>query len=180
MAQHSCRVPLKELYDIKLTEYSKDMAKFMKALRANKKLTMKEKIAAMDEESAREEMQINSLPYIPSQIIEPGIAQLEALTASYEWHMTIVDVKMTTKQTPQGKKSRFSSMVMVGNLQVCLRDTRASCFMSYFVHMSLALVVRKRPLFSSNSLYMVIPAASTGDLESKLLRLIAGTLECTC
>ena len=63
-------------------------------------------------------MQVEGLPHMPSQIVEPGIAQLEALTAEHEWHMTIVDVKMTTKQTPQGKKSRFSAMVMVGNLQV--------------------------------------------------------------
>lgn len=96
------------------------MAQFLEGLQtgASKKMTMKEKLAAMNEHGSKDSMQVEGLPHMPSQIVEPGIAQLEALTSEHEWHMTIVDVKMTTKQTPQGKKSRFSSMVMVGNLQV--------------------------------------------------------------
>jgi hypothetical protein len=110
------------LYDERLTRYSEEMATFLQDLHSGsgKKLTMKEKLAAMNEQGAKDSMQVEGLPHIPSKIIEPDIAQLEALTCEYEWHMTIVDVKMTTKQTPQGKKSRFSSMVMVGNLNVCL------------------------------------------------------------
>lgn len=117
----TCRVPLKQVYEDKLNQYTAEMAKFLEGLQsgAGKKMTMKEKLAAMNEQNAKDSMQVEGLPHIPSAIIEPGIAQLEALTAEHEWHMTIVDVKMTTKQTPQGKKSRFSSMVMVGNLQVC-------------------------------------------------------------
>ena len=116
----SCSMPLKQLYDLKLDQYSADMGKFMEDLHtgSRKKMTMKEKLAAMNEHGAKESMQLHGLPHVPSEVIEPGIAQLEALTSEHEWHMTIVDVKMTTKQTPQGKKSRFSSMVMVGNLQV--------------------------------------------------------------
>lgn len=49
---------------------------------------------------------------------EPGNEQLEALTSDGQWCLTIVDVKMTTTQTAQGKKSRYSAMVMVGNLNV--------------------------------------------------------------
>lgn len=109
-------MPLKQLYDLKLDQYSEEMGKFMEDL-GKKKMTMKEKLAAMNEHGAKESMQLHGMPHIPSEVIEPGIAQLEALTSEHEWHMTIVDVKMTTKQTPQGKKSRFSSMVMVGNLQ---------------------------------------------------------------
>lgn len=114
-----CSMPLKQLYDLKLDQYSEEMGNFMEDL-GKKKMTMKEKLAAMNEHGAKESMQQHGMPHIPSEVIEPGIAQLEALTSEHEWHMTIVDVKMTTKQTPQGKKSRFSSMVMVGNLQVCL------------------------------------------------------------
>ena len=63
-------------------------------------------------------MQIPGVPSPVPQMVEPGQAQLEALTGDGQWCLTIVDIKMTTTQTPQGKKSRYSAMVMVGNLNV--------------------------------------------------------------
>jgi hypothetical protein len=117
---HLCSAGTKMIYDSKFDEYSERMAAFITNLHSGsgKKLTPKEKMSTMAEQFAKDEMQLPGQPYLPAHVIEPGIAQLEALTVGTEWHMTIVDVKMTTTQTPQGKKSRFSAMVMVGNLKV--------------------------------------------------------------
>lgn len=87
---------------------------------SGKKMTRKERLALLAEATARDDMQVDGLPEVASQVVEPGVQQLAILTESGEWNMSVVDVKMTTKQTPQGKKSRFSAMVMVGNLNVRL------------------------------------------------------------
>ena len=63
----SCRLPLKQQYDLKLNQYSADMAKFLETLQtgAGKKMTMKEKLAAMNEEQAKDSMQVafHTAPY---------------------------------------------------------------------------------------------------------------------
>lgn len=115
-----CSAPLKDVYEAKLDEYAQKMADLHGDVHkgSGKKLTRKERLSLLAEATARDDMQVEGLPEVPSMVVEPGLPQLAALTESGEWNMVVVDVKMTTKQTPQGKKSRFSAMVIVGNLNV--------------------------------------------------------------
>eukprot|EP00892_Ulva_mutabilis_P008620 jgi/Ulvmu1/612/UM001_0620.1 len=111
-------MPLRDVYEAKLDEYAQKMAELHTDVHtgSGKKMTRKERLALLAEATARDDMEVEGLPEIASKVVEPGVPQLAALTESGEWNMVVVDVKMTTKQTPQGKKSRFSAMVIVGNL----------------------------------------------------------------
>lgn len=116
-----CSAALKDVYEARLDEYAQKMAELHSDVHtgSGKKMTRKERLSRLAEATARDDMQVEGLPEIASNVVEPGVQQLAALTESGEWNMVVVDVKMTTKQTPQGKKSRFSAMVIVGNLNVC-------------------------------------------------------------
>lgn len=81
-------------------------------------MSRREREEKIREAGLREDMQIPGVPSPLLTAVPQGLRQLEALTESEEWCMTIVNVKMTTNQTAQGKKSRYSAMVMVGNLAV--------------------------------------------------------------
>lgn len=145
-----CSIPLRDVYEAKLEEYAQKMAEVHVDVHtgAGKKMTRKERLALLSEATARDDMQVEGLPEIASKVVEPGVQQLAVLTESGEWNMVVVDVKMTTKQTPQGKKSRFSAMVMVGNLSVraaslrrlCVRLVSCSTLLAAAPHASLAEV----------------------------------------
>lgn len=81
-----------------------------------RRLPVKARQRLVQEAAARPEFQLPGLPSAAEEVVEPGIDQLDALTASGRWHLTIVDIKMTTKMTPQGKRHTYSAMVMVGDL----------------------------------------------------------------
>jgi hypothetical protein len=116
------------MYEARLNEYAAKVMNLKGYLASpeGKKLTRKEREKMIAEENLRPDMRIPGVRNIEAELVEPGIEQLERLTESGEWHMTIVDVKMTSTQTPQGKKGRYSAMVMVGNLKVCARAQLSS------------------------------------------------------
>ena len=98
-----------DAYVARMTELNQEMQ-----TKEFRKKTKKEKEAFVDA-AAR----ANPPPGVaPATMINPGPEQLEQLLEGGRWCATFVDTKMTTKQTPQGKKHQYSAMVMVGDLSV--------------------------------------------------------------
>ena len=115
------RVPLRQIYEEQLNEYAERVMGLQQRVhgKEGRKLSRRAREAIIEEAARQPDMQIPGAPDVLPHVVDRGPAQLEGLTAGGEWCLTIVDVKMTTTQTAQGKKSRYSAMVMVGNL--CVR-----------------------------------------------------------
>jgi hypothetical protein len=116
----ACSIPLRELYEEQLNEYAEKVTGLQEHLQSKegKKLSRRARSMIIEGAAKRPDMQIPGTPVVLPRIVEQGPAQLEELTKSGEWCLTIVDIKMTSTQTAQGKKSSYSAMVMVGNLAV--------------------------------------------------------------
>lgn len=108
------------MYEQQLNEYAAKATGLEEYLlsKEGKKLSRSARAKFLEEASRQSDMQVPGVPGGLPHAVPQGPLQLDALTTSGEWCLTIVDVKMTTNQTAQGKKSRFSAMVMVGNLAV--------------------------------------------------------------
>lgn len=121
-----CRIPLRDLYEQQLNDFAERVSGLNAELygRGARRLSRRERSARMLEALDRPDMQLPGVPSVAGKVFERGPRQLEALTRGSEWCLTIVDIKMTSTQTPQGKTQRYSAMVIVGNLKV--RRTVAS------------------------------------------------------
>ena len=121
----ACRIPLRNLYEEQLNEYAERVSGLKSELygRAGRRLSRRERSSRMLEALNDPDMQLPGAP-TAGKVIERGPRQLEALTQGSEWCLTIVDIKMTSTQTPQGKTQRYSAMVIVGNLKA-RSDTRS-------------------------------------------------------
>ena len=86
--------------------------------REGRKLSRRERHAMVEEAGSRDDEQNPFVPKVIGHVVPRGPAQLNELVELGQWCMVVVDVKMTTTLTPQGKKQRYSAMVMTGNLGV--------------------------------------------------------------
>jgi hypothetical protein len=111
---------LRDVYEQILAEQAAKMSGFFSLLssKQGQRMTQRERNNLIRETGIKQDMQ---LPGVQSPLlgaVAQGPDQLEVLTKEADWCMAIVDIKMTTTQTRQGKKSQYSAMVLVGNLEV--------------------------------------------------------------